>query len=81
MKIVGGIYLFLILLIVVMVFVFWCMKVMIGLVVVLGLIIIIECIIYFIYMLIVDGKLVVYYGCFYKGKIIFLIDIMDVELK
>ena len=41
-KIAGGTYLFLILLTAVMVFAFWCMKAMIGLVVALGLIITIE---------------------------------------
>lgn len=60
---------------------FWCMKAMIGLVVALGLIIIIERIIHSTYTLTADGKLVVYYGRFYKGKTIPLIDITDVELK
>lgn len=64
-----------------MVFAFWCMKAMIGLVVALGLIIIIERIIHSTYTLTADGKLVVYYGRFYKGKTIPLIDITDVELK
>ena len=41
-KIAGGTYFLLILLTAVMVFAFWCMKAMIGLVVALGLIIIIE---------------------------------------
>ena len=45
-KIAGGTYLFLILLTAVMVFAFWCMKAMIGLVVALGLIITIERIIH-----------------------------------
>ena len=47
-----------------MVFAFWCMKAMIGLVVALGLIIIIERIIHSTYTLTADGKLVVYYGRF-----------------
>ena len=80
-KIAGGIYLFLILLTAVMVFAFWCMKAMIGLVVALGLIITIERIIHSTYTLTADGKLVVYYGRFYKGKTIPLTDITDVELK
>ena len=53
----------------------------IGLVVALGLIIIIERIIHSTYTLTADGKLVVYYGRFYKGKTIPLTDITDVELK
>ena len=80
-KIAGGTYLFLILLTAVMVFAFWCMKAMIGLVVALGLIITIERIIHSTYTLTADGKLVVYYGRFYKGKTIPLTDITDVELK
>ena len=80
-KIAGGTYFLLILLTAVMVFAFWCMKAMIGLVVALGLIIIIERIIHSTYTLTADGKLVVYYGRFYKGKTIPLIDITDVELK
>ena len=67
-KIAGGTYFLLILLTAVMVFAFWCMKAMIGLVVALGLIIIIERIIHSTYTLTADGKLVVYYGRFYKGK-------------
>lgn len=78
-KIAGGTYFLLILLTAVMVFAFWCMKAMIGLVVALGLIIIIERIIHSTYTLTADGKLVVYYGRFYKGKTIPLIDITDVE--
>ena len=80
-KIAGGTYFLLILLTAVMVFAFWCMKAMIGLVVALGLIIIIERIIHSTYTLTADGKLVVYYGRFYKGKTIPLTDITDVELK
>mgnify|MGYP002240678635 CR=1 FL=1 len=81
-KIAGGTYLFLILLTAVMVFAFWCMKAMIGF----GwwhwgLIITIERIIHSTYTLTADGKLVVYYGRFYKGKTIPLTDITDVELK
>lgn len=44
------------------------MKAMIGLVVALGLIIIIERIIHSTYTLTADGKLVVYYGRFIKGR-------------
>ena len=80
-KIAGGTYLFLILLTAVMVFAFWCMKAMIGLVVALGLIIIIERIIHSTYMLTADGKLVVYYGRFYKGKTIPLTDITKFRIR
>lgn len=80
-KIAGGTYLFLILLTVAVVFAFWCMKAIVGLVVALGLIVTIERIIHSTYTLTADGKLVVYYGRFYKGKIISLADITDVELK
>ena len=85
-KIAGGTYLFLILLTAVMVIAFIhqkanTMTAMIGLVVALGLIITIERIIHSTYTLTADGKLVVYYGRFYKGKTIPLTDITDVELK
>ena len=80
-KIAGGTYLFLILLTAVMVFAFWCMKAMIGLVVALGLIITIERIIHSTYTLTADGKLVVYYGRFYNGKTITWTEINVVELK
>ena len=53
-KIAGGTYFLLILLTAVMVFAFWCMKAMIGLVVALGLIIIIERIIHSTYTLTAD---------------------------
>lgn len=80
-KIAGGTYLLMIVLTVVMVLAFWYMKVVAGCMVAAGLIILIERIIHSVYMLTADGKLVVYYGRFYKGKSISLADITDVELK
>lgn len=80
-KIAGSTYFFLIVLTVAMLFAFWCMKAVIGLVLALGLIVNIERIIHSTYTLTVDGKLVAYYGRFYKGKAIPLAEITDVELK
>ena len=67
-KIAGGTYLFLILLTAVMVFAFWCMKAMIGLVVALGLIITIERIIHSTYTLTADGSWWCIMVVFIKGR-------------
>lgn len=73
-------YLLLVVLAVAMVFAFWQMKAVIGLVAALGLIITIEHIIHSTYMLTADDRLVVYRGRFFKSKSIPLADVTGVEL-
>lgn len=80
-KIAGGTYLFLILFTALMVTAFWYQHSIAGLIMAAALIVNIERIIHSIYTLTAEGKLVVYYGRFYKGKTISLTDITDVELK
>lgn len=79
-KIAGSTYLFLAVLAVAMVFAFWYMKAVIGLVVALGLIVTIERVVHSTYTLTADDRLVVYHGRFCKGKVLLLDDITEVEL-
>ncbi|WP_455669236.1 PH domain-containing protein [Phocaeicola sp.] len=80
-KIAQGAYIFLVLCTALMVIAFWYQEAIVGMVMALLLIVNIERIIHSTYTLTADGKVVVYYGRFYKGKTIPLTDITDVELK
>ena len=80
-KIALGAYIFLVLCTVLMVIAFWHQEAIVGMIMALLLIVNIERIIHSTYTLTADGKVVVYYGRFYKGKTIPLTDITDVELK
>lgn len=80
-KIAQGAYIFLVLCTALMVIAFWYQEAIVGMIMALLLIVDIERIIHSTYTLTADGKVVVYYGRFYKGKTISLTDITDVELK
>lgn len=80
-KIAQGAYIFLVLCTALMVIAFWHQEAIVGMIMALLLIVNIERIIHSTYTLTADGKVVVYYGRFYKGKTISLTDITDVELK
>lgn len=80
-KIAQGAYIFLVLCTALMVIAFWYQEAIVGMIMALLLIVNIERIIHSTYTLTADGKVVVYYGRFYKGKTISLTDITDVELK
>lgn len=80
-KIAQGAYIFLVLCTALMVVAFWYQEAIVGMIMALLLIVNIERIIHSTYTLTADGKVVVYYGRFYKGKTISLTDITDVELK
>lgn len=80
-KIAQGAYIFLVLCTALMVIAFWYQEAIVGMIMALLLIVNIERIIHSTYTLTADGKVVVYYGRFYKGKTIPLTDITDVELK
>lgn len=80
-KITTGTYLFLILFTAIMVFAFWYMQSIVGLVMAIALIVTIESVIHSTYTLTTEGKLVVYRGRFLKTITIPFADITDVELK
>lgn len=80
-KITAGTYLFLILFTAIMIFAFWYMQSMVGLVMALALIVTIESVIHSTYTLTTEGKLVVYRGRFLKTINIPFAEITDVELK
>lgn len=80
-KITTGTYLFLVLFTAIMVFAFWYMQSIVGLVMAIALIVTIESVIHSTYTLTTEGKLVVYRGRFLKTITIPFADITDVELK
>lgn len=80
-KITTGTYLFLILFTAIMVFAFWYMQSIVGLVMAIALIVTIESVIHSTYTLTTEGKLVVYRGRFLKTITIPFADITDLELK
>lgn len=80
-KITTGTYLFLVLFTAIMVFAFWYMQSIVGLVMAIALIVTIESVIHSTYTLTTEGELVVYRGRFLKTITIPFADITDVELK
>ena len=80
-KITTGTYLFLVLFTAIMVFAFWYMQSIVGLVMAIALIVTIESVIHSTYTLTTEEKLVVYRGRFLKTITIPFADITDVELK
>lgn len=79
-QITGGTWVLLVLLTAVLLVAFWQMLALVALAVALGLVVLIERIIHSTYTLTTEGRLVVYYGRFSKGKNLLLTDIADVEL-
>lgn len=76
-----GTYVLLFLFAAVMVWAFWDMQPIVGLVMAMALVVTIESIIHSTYTLTTDGNLVVYRGRFRRTQTISLTDITDVELK
>lgn len=76
-----GTYVLLFLFAAVMVWAFWDMQPIVGLVMAMALVVTIESIIHSTYTLTTDGNLVVYRGRFRRTQTIPLTDIADVELK
>lgn len=79
-QITGGTWVLLVLLTAVLLVTFWQMLALVALAVALGLVVLIERIIHSTYTLTTEGRLVVYYGRFSKGKNLSLTEITEVEL-